>query len=225
MSNRKIKRKEQSSARKKKPGFNPRHNARKEIRISMGQLFAAIDKYEGQVKRIGERIETEREQIIARAGDKKDLALGALEKAYAVFLAVISKNKVRVEEIIVASDKEAREALELSASNDVRWDDIKVTMVGYEMAIGEFHGEMVLMLQDYAMTMTTIFTMYENYSVKLRDGESVDVPDFETEFKRLLADREAALAVPETAEEVAEEDDPVNSRESRAEDAFERASA
>lgn len=216
MSNRKTNRQAQTAQRKKKPGFNPRHHARKETREHMAAFFAAVDKYEAEVKRIGERIEIEREQIHARAGDKKELALAALEKAYAVFLAVIAENKPKLEQLIVKADQEGVSILERTKDTDIRWEDLKFEVVAGHATLGEFHGEIVLMLQDYAVTMTSIFTMYENYSVKLRDSADAELPDFETEFKRLLQAR---------AEEVSEEEDPQGSRESRAEAAFEQASS
>lgn len=213
MSNRKTARAQAAATRKKKAGFNPRSNARKEIRLSMGQLFAAIDKYEANVKNIGERIEVEREEIHKKAGDKKDLALSALESAYAVFLAVISKNKETITDIMQRADAVGLNGMETSKSTDLKWEDIKFEMVAVQASIGEFHGEVVLLTQEFAVTISTIFIMYENYTVKLRNGDAVDMPDFQSEFTRLVAEAEAV------------QEDEKEARDNRASEAFELLSA
>lgn len=204
------------STRKKKAGFNPRSNARKETRLNMAQFFGAVDKYEAQVKVIGERIETEREQIHQRAGNKKEKALAALEAAYAVFLALVSKNKERIDALIRKADATGVETLEMTRNTDIPWVDLKIVITGQQAEIGEHHGEILLMLQEYTLVITTIFTMYENYSIALRDAAdaaALELPDFQAEFEKMVKVEK------EYAEEVSEEDDEGNTRESRALDA------
>lgn len=216
MSNRKTKRKDLAVARKKKAGFNPRHHARKETRQTMGELLAAIGVYEDKVTDVGTRIETEREQIIQRAGDKKEKALGALNAAYAVFLALITGNKAKVDKLLVEMDKLAVETMDLTKDSDVKWEDIKLTVQMNHMTIGEAHGAMLVMLQEYVLVISTIFSLYENYSVALRDAADADavaVPDFNAEFEALVEKEK------QYAEEVAESDDEENTREGRALDA------
>lgn len=214
MSNRKTKRKDLATARKKKAGFNPRHNARKETRQTMGELLVAIGVYEDKVTEIGTRIEVEREQIHQRAGEKKDKALSALNAAYAVFLALITDNKAKIDKLLVEADKLATETMDLTKDVDVKWDDIKLQVQMNHMSIGEFHGAVMLLVQEYVLVISAIFSMYENYSVALRnsdDAEAIAVPDFQSEFEALVAKER------EYAEEVDEDEE--NTRESRAIDA------
>lgn len=203
------------SRRKKKPSYNPRTGGRKEIFSAVQNILRCEDKWKDHAERVGLMIEQEREAVAKLEDEqKKAIAAPALERMYAAFVGWLDHYNKVYADASVRADQIGTSALALVNTKDIKWKDIEMMLIEPTTSLAELEAEMTNMLLTATSSILPAIAEYQ-----LKTGEGKDNADIAAVLEAMQAN---AAPLPEPAFEAVDED---TTREDRAEDAFERASA
>ncbi|EIC3584707.1 hypothetical protein LAA31_002531 [Salmonella enterica subsp. enterica serovar Enteritidis] len=183
------------SRRKKKPAYNPRTLAKKELRESVKSVYKLLVIFEEQMKILAERIDKEREVLEAlEEPEYKAFAIKALDEAKAAFVGLMAEGKEKLGAKLIEIDKVATNAKTMLENNS--WASVKDEFSVESMNVTTLETEAVWLGKDIQGAAIEILSLYNGRAdfVKraMHQGHTF------AEAYELLQQAEAAVKQPDT---------------------------